>query len=260
MGGGYHLDLKRDYADYDNDEKHIKAIQHSLNFGQNHIDTAYSYGAGHTEEVIAKAIEGYKREDIFIADKLPKSHMRYSSVIPAIKEMIERLKVEYIDMVYVHDVNVPEPMDGYMKGLNEAIDLGLIREIGISNANFEQTKEAVKISRHPISANQIYMNVLNRTRSPEELVSLCKDYGIKVVAYFPLQNKTFFDGLVNPLLTEISSRYKKTITQIAINWLVKHKEVIAIPKASEIEHIDENIASLDFEISAEDLKLLDSLA
>jgi diketogulonate reductase-like aldo/keto reductase len=260
MGGGYHLDLKRDYADYDNDERHIKAIKHSLTLGQNHLDTAYSYGAGHTEEIIGKAIKGYNRKSIFIADKLPKSHMAYSAVIPAIKEMMRRLDVDYIDMVYVHDVNVPEPMEGYIKGLNEAIDSGLINEIGISNANLEQTKEAIKLSKHPISANQIYMNILNRGKSPEELVNYCNNNNIKVVAYFPLQNKTFFDGLKHPLLTEVANKYQRSVSQIALNWLVKHKHVIAIPKASNLKHIDENFSSLDFELSRDDYILLDTLA
>jgi diketogulonate reductase-like aldo/keto reductase len=81
--------------------------------------------------------------------------MRKSAVIPAIKEILRKLEVEYIDLMYVHDVNIPEPMDGYLEALCDAVDQGLIREIGISNANLEQTKEAIAKCRYPIAANQI---------------------------------------------------------------------------------------------------------
>jgi len=259
VGGGYYLDIKKDFADYDNDEKYIEALRYSLKLGQNHIDTAYTYGDGHTEAVISKAIKGLDRSKIYIADKLPKSHMRRSAVIPAIKEMLRRLDTEYLDLVYVHDVNVPEPMEGYLDALSDAVNLGLIREIGISNANLEQTKMAVKLSKYPIVANQIRMNPLDREKSPEELLEYCEEFNIKVVAYVPLNNPNFFKGLNESRLENIAKKYNKSVQSISLNWLINHKKVLAIPKATTREHIEDNYHSIEYKIEEGDLKAIDNL-
>ncbi len=259
MGGDYDLEIKKDIADYDNDAACIEAIRHSIDLGQNHIDTAYSYGAGHTEEIVRAAIKGYAREKLYIADKLPKSHMRRSAVVPAIRIMLQRLGLDYIDLMYIHDVNAPEPMEGYLAGLAEAVDLGLIKEIGISNANLEQTKQAVALCKYPIVANQIQLNIIDRKRAPQDLLDYCESQNIAVVSYQPLQNPVYFNGLDNEAIIALAKKYNKTVQQIGLNWLIKHKKTIAIPKATMVEHIDSNFESLNFEISAEDLKFLDSL-
>ena len=259
MGGGFHRETARNTADYSNDDKYISAIKYSLEKGQNHIDTALSYSDGHCDEIVGKAIKGLTREKIFLADKLSKGHMLKNAVLPCIHKSLRVLGVDYIDLYYVHDPNVPEKMEGYIEGINDAIDLGLVKYIGVSNFNLEQLKQAITISKHPIVANQIEFNLIDRTQAAPELLNFCKKNNIIVVAYRPLQNKLYFDGLNHPLIVEIAQKYNKSVSQIGLNWLVKHKQVIAIPKAVEKKHIDENLASLDFEISTEDLNSLDAL-
>jgi diketogulonate reductase-like aldo/keto reductase len=260
MGGGFYLDIKKDFADYDHDAECIEAIKYSLVKGQNHIDTALAYGGGHTDELIAKAIKGLDRSKIYIAEKVPKSHMRRTALAHSVDQMLAVLGLDYLDLLYIHDVNIQEPMEGYIAALDELVDRGIVREIAISNANLEQTKKAVSLAKHPIAANQIQMNLLTRVQATQELLDYCKQQCIKVVAYQPLQNPFFFIGLKDPVIEEIAAKYGKSIQQIALNWLIKHQGVIAIPKAIKKEHIDANLQSLDFAISSSDLERLDHLA
>jgi diketogulonate reductase-like aldo/keto reductase len=104
------------------------------------------------------------------------------------------------------------------------------------------------------------LNLLTRDRAPEELLHYCNEHGVKIVAYQPLQNVVFFKGLAHPEIEEIAKKYGVSIQQIGLNWLVKHKGVLTIPKAINPEHINENLQSLAFEIAVADLLVLDGLA
>lgn len=259
IGGGYHRELKRDFADYSKDEEAIAAIRYSIEKGQNHIDTAYSYSDGHSEELVGEAIKGIDRSAVFIADKLSKGHMLRNAVIPCVKIMLARLQTDYIDLLYAHTPNVPEEMSEYILGMNDAIDAGLVRYIAVSNFDEQQLVEAMKISKHPIVANQIQMNVFDRTRSPESLLDFCTKAGIRIVAYQPLRNKVFFPKINDERILKIVKSHGKTESQVALNWLIKGRGVIAIPKALNKSHIDENIASLDFELTSEEINIMNEI-
>lgn len=87
---------------YDNEVQEIEAIQYSIASGQNHIDCAELYGAFHTDEVVGKALGGLKREDLFIADKLWKTSVEQGLVRPTVEKMLEKLKIDYLDLLYIH--------------------------------------------------------------------------------------------------------------------------------------------------------------
>lgn len=256
MGGGFHLDINRDFADYSKDDEVIAAIKYSISLGQNHIDTAYSYSDGHGEELVGLAVKDIPREKIFIADKLSKGHMLRNAVAPCVKKMLQRLGVSYLDLLYAHTANVPESIDEYILGMNDAVDAGLTRYIAVSNFDEEQLKHAISISKHPIVANQIQLNLVDRERAPDSLLSFCNQNNIKVVAYQPLRNQVFFEKYDSERLQEIASKYNKTIAQISLNWLVNEKGVLVIPKATQRQHIEENMQSLDFKLRKEHVEFL----
>ena len=259
MGGGIHRDENIIFASYDNDEKEIKAIKYSISRGQNHIDTAQLYGAWHTDELVGKAIKDFDRSKLFIADKVWKSHMQQNSVIPAVKEMLRKLKTDYLDLLYIHTPSVPEPMEEYISGINDAVDKGLAKAIAVSNFNVEQLKKAMDISKHPIVANQLHYNVLMKDWVTKGMLDFCRENNIMIVAYRPIERRLLADECDNKVVLKIAKKYKKTPVQIALNWLIMQDNVVAIPKAVDKKHIDENLGALEFELKEEDMKLLDSI-
>lgn len=259
MGGGWDKENMLTYADYDHDDEAVNAIRYSISRGQNHIDTAQMYGAGHCEEIVGKAIKGLDRSKLFIASKVWKSHSQRKAVILSIEETLKRMQLDYLDLIYIHSSKNPFPMEEYIAGLNDAVDKGLAKGIAVSNFNLEQLKLAHTMSKHPILANQMLYNVLERSDVTSEMLEYFELNNILLVAYRPVERKLLADECSNEVVLEISKKYNRTPAQVALNWLVSKPNVVAIPKAMRTKHIDENLGALEFQLSAEDAKVLDFL-
>lgn len=259
MGGGWDKDNMLTFADHEHDEQYIKAIRYSLDKGQNHIDTAQMYGAGHCEEVVGEAIKGYDRNKIFVASKVWKAYSQRKAVTKSIEDSLNRLKLDYLDLVYIHSSKNPFPMEEYMAGLNDAVDNGLAKGLAVSNFNLSQLKNAQKMSKHPILANQMLYNILERSDVTNEMLEYCIENNIVLVAYRPIERKLLADNCKNEVVLEIANKYNKTPAQVALNWLISKNQVVAIPKAEKEKHIDENLGSLEFELNKEDIDKLDNI-
>lgn len=258
MGGGY-LEGKIPFAVYGNESKEIEAIRFSIAHGQNHIDTAHMYGAGHTEEIVGQAIADLDRTTLFIASKVWKSHSSRSAVPHAISESLKRLQINQLDLVYAHYAFIESPMQEYIAGLNDAVDRGLTRYIGVSNFTLEQLKQAMTISRHPITAVQNHYNVLHKSEFSAEMQAFCTAQNIALVAYRPLGRGMLTEECTHPTLLELAAKYQKTTAQIALNWVLGHTNMHAIPKASKTVNIESNLAALSFDLSEEDRAALAAL-
>lgn len=229
------------------DSDEVAAIKYSIELGQNHIDTAEMYGSGKAEKLVAKAIEGTDRSKLFIASKIWRQHANRRSVVPAVEKILERLQTDHLDLIYVH---YPWPdMKGYIAGLNDVVEKGLAKNIGVSNFNLEQLKQAVELSERPVVANQVLYNVYKRGLVTDEMLAYCRENDIMIVAYTPLENIVDKEG---ELLKELAEKYDRSVAQIALNWLIVQENVVTIPKAVEKEHIEDNIGTLDFKLSQED--------
>jgi diketogulonate reductase-like aldo/keto reductase len=251
IGGGHERDAS-------NDEKYIKAIKDALDLGFTHIDTAEIYGANHTEELIAKAIEGYDRKNLFIASKVDVDHLRYSDVLKACKASLERLKTEHIDLYLVHAWNPEIPIQETMKALNELIDKGVVKNIGVCNFTIEQLQQAQKHSKAKIVMNQ--MKYCLWTKNPPDLKTMkyCQENDIMITAY-----KLFGRGKIEKekigLIQDLAKKYNKTEAQIITNWVISKKNTVAIFKSLNKEHMKENIEALDFKMEAKDYDKIDLL-
>ena len=259
MGGDRHEDGTI-YADYRFDDRDINAIGYALEKGQNHIDTAQLYGAGHTEEIVGEAIQDHKRNDIFLASKIWSSHLLRVSVVRCVEDMLRRLKTDYLDLLYVHAPFEAVPMSEYLTGMNDALERGLVRSLGVSNFALEQLKEAVALSNAPIVANQVLYNIINHGPVTADLLEYCLANGIAVIAYRPVERKLLAEKAQNQKVIDIARKYVRPVSQIAINWLIGQPGVVTIPKASTTGHVDENLKALDFELESQDRMLLDGVA
>jgi diketogulonate reductase-like aldo/keto reductase len=134
---------------------------------------------------------------------------------------------------------------------------GFIKHIGVSNFDVELLKEAIKVSPEPISFNQVLYNIVDK--NPEkELLPLCQENDVNLTAYSPLKRGTLPSG-VKTNLKEIALKYNSTIYQVMLAWLLSKERVIAIPKASSPDHLQENLNAADLKLNPEDIEKLNKL-
>ena len=243
-------------ADTSDDEKVITALRYSLEMGQNHIDTGQIFGGGHTEELIGKAIRGFPRSDIFISSKVWKSHGAREKVREAVDIILKRLDTDYLDMLSVHKVWPEIPLEETVRGINDAIDEGTVRNIGVNNLSLKQLKRACEVSKHPVRAAQIHYSLWYKDDLSDEMRSYCEEKKITVVAFKPLERcRKLADG-VPGILREMADKYDRSIHQVALNWIIRQKNMVTIPKALNPDHIKDNIEAAEFNISDADWKKL----
>jgi len=256
IGGG----MVRDTT---NDEEDISAIKAAMELGITHIDTAEMYGDGHCEELVGIAIRDFDRETLFITTKVLPEHLRYNDVIKAAERSLRRLKTDYIDLYLIHGPNPNIPIEETMKAMYYLVEQKMAKFIGVSNFGVEHIKEALKYTKNKIVANQIEYNLLARNRGSftndmeSDIIPYCEGNDILVIAYAPLAK----GGLTKPgykILDDIARKYNKTQAQIALNWLISQKNVVVIPKSTNIEHLKENLGAVGWRLKQEDIDRLNN--
>lgn len=241
--------------DTTNDTKDIEAIQHAIDMGITHIDTAEMYGAGHSEELIATAVQGIDRSKLFIVSKVSPEHLHYDDVMRSAEQSLKRLNMDYLDLYLVHKPNPQIPMESTMKAFNLLKDQGLVKHIGVSDLTKERFIEAQSYAKYPLVTDQLHYNLIFREPERKGLVSYCQENDIMLTAWRPVQ-KGMLSNAKNDIMQQMTKKYGKTPSQIAINWLVSQKNIVTISKMSSIEHIKENLEALTFTMEETDIELL----
>ena len=265
------------------DENSIKAAVRAYELGVNLFDTAEAYGEGHSEEVLGKAIKEIGRDNLVIATKVHGGHLHYDDVIKACDQSLRRLGVKSIDVYQVHwpDPWEQVPLKHTMKAMERLYKDGKIGAIAVSNFAVRDLNEARQIlSATDIVSNQVRYNLLQR-EIEEEVLPYCKRENISILAYSPIAqgaltgkyheknkptddvrrgNKLFRDENLEQIfkllhvLTKIANSRGKTVTQIALNWLIKDKAVIPIPGAKNPNQVEENVGSAGWKLTQEELE------
>lgn len=234
-----------------NDTTHIEAIEYALDNGINVIDTAEMYASGHTEEVVGKAISGYEREDLFIISKVWNTNLYHDAVLNSAKNSLKRLGTPYLDLYLIHWPNPSVPVGETISAMEELVSSGLVRNIGVSNFNITQMKEAMGAAKNTtICANQIEYNY--GTREVEmDVIPFCEKNGIDVIAYTPIM-KGKVSGF--DIIEGMAKKYRATAVQIALKYVMER--AYPIPKTSSKAHLDELMKGAELDISPEDYRLL----
>ncbi len=239
-------------------QSEIAALRLGMDLGMTLIDTAEMYGEGGAEEVVGEAIRDRAREDVFIVSKVYPHNATRRGVIEACTQSLRRLQTEYIDLYLLHwrgSVPVSETLEGF-QFLKET---GSIRDFGVSNFDVSDMEEAFELpGGDQIATNQVLYNLMHRGIE-YDLLPWCRRRQIPIMAYSPIgidsaEQKRVFG---NATIKKIASKYNATPAQIALAWLLRHQDVIVIPKSSKPEHIRDNRAALDITLTDQDLKELD---
>lgn len=239
---------------YGNEETEIEALRYSLDKGQNHIDCAELYGAFYTDEVVGRAIAGYAREDLFIADKLWKTSVGKGQVRGTVEQMLKKLGTDYIDLLYIHAPWEEVAWQEAIPQIDELIDEGIVRYFGVSNFTVQNMQTAQEIARHPIAANQMNFNVLYKDEVDQAFRDFCGQQGIQIVAYQPIKRQ---EVLSNMTVRAIAAAHNATPAQVALAWLIQ-VGALPIPKATKKTHIDENLAAVHLKLSNDEMAKLEA--
>lgn len=227
----------------------IEPLRLGISMGATHIDTAEMYG---TEGVVGKAIGG-QRENVFLATKVNPSHLHYDDVIRAAESSLRRLNTNIIDLYQIHWPNPRIPIKETMKAMEELVNRGKIRYIGVSNFSVDELKEAQdSMSSQEVVSNQVEYSLQSR-EIENDLIPYCESQKITIIAYSPL-TRGRVARLKDPVLDEIASKYGKTRAQVVLNFLTSQENVVAIPKSDNVEHVRENCGASGWRLSKEDLE------
>ena len=230
----------------------IAALRLGLDMGMTLIDTAEMYGEGGAEEVVGEAIAN-RREEVYLVSKVYPHNASRKGAVEACERSLKRLKTDRIDLYLLHwrsSIPLSETLEAF-ESLKEA---GKIQDYGVSNFDADDMKKAINLPNgKQIATNQVLYN-LARRGIEWDLLPWCRQHNIPIMAYSPIEQKGILN---NSQLKSVASRHNATPAQIGLAWLLQQQGIIAIPKASNPEHVKENSAALDIQLTQEDLTQLD---
>ena len=232
----------------------MEPMRKAIVLGSCLVDTAESYG---TEEIVSEAVKPF-RNRVFIATKVSPSHFRRSDVLMAADKSLERLKTGWIDLYQLHRPNYTIPIEETMGAMAELVDRGKIRFIGVSNFSVPELQKAqLVLSKYHIVSNQVRYSLVDRT-AEVDLLRYCAENRITVIAYSPLARGINHIKEKDPraILSKVAALAGKTEAQVALNWCVSRQNVIAIPKASSVEHVIQNCEASGWQLPSEANRLL----
>jgi aryl-alcohol dehydrogenase-like predicted oxidoreductase len=259
-----------------------KIVRRALELGVNLVDTAEFYGFGRSERILGEAIRG-RRDEVFLATKIFPIGLPFMTPWRA-RGSARRLGVNRIDLYQLHWPSPLFPPRATMPRMRRLVEQGLVGHVGVSNHNLHQWQEAESALGGPILSNQVLFNLLDR-RPERELVPWAQQNGRVIIAYSPLgqgllsgkyqdspprnlvrrRRSSFSAGhraRLAPLITalrEIGDRHNVTSAQVSLAWLIRKPNVVAIPGASSMRQLEENVAAGDIDLSDEDASRLDGL-
>jgi diketogulonate reductase-like aldo/keto reductase len=218
------------------------------------IDTAEVYSS---EPLVAEAIQGYRREDLFIATKATLTHLRRKAMFRALESSLSRLKTSYVDLYQVHQPNPIVPIRETMGAMEELLEAGKIRAIGVSNFSLKRMMDAnASLKKARLASTQMSYSLLHRGIE-KDVIPYCRQEGIAVLAYFPLGHGRLAGE--KQRLRIFCEKYSKSPAQVALNWLASQPNVFPIPRAGNPAHVKENLEASGWRLSAQDLQELDRI-
>lgn len=241
------------------DGKAADAVRAAIEIGYRNIDTAQAYG---NERGVGEGVRtsGVARAELFVSTKLAAEIKDYRSALAAIDRSLEKLGMEYVDLMLIH---APQPWNDFRGGdyaagnlaawqaLEEAHQAGKIRSIGVSNFLQDDLENILEHGTVAPHVNQILVHAGN---TPSELIDYCQSKGIAVEAYSPIAHGEI---LTNQDIAGIAEKYGATVPQLCIRYTLQ-LGTVSLPKTSNPEHMRSN-AEVDFTISDQDMEALRAL-
>ena len=236
------------------DQVAFNSVKTALNIGYRLFDTAQIY---ENENEIGSAIieSGIPREEIFITTKIWISNLSKEKLIPSLRESLVKLKTNYVDLTLINwpSTNNEIPLEVSIADLMEAKDLGLTKEIGVSNFPIKELKKVIEL----IGSEEIYTNQVevHPYLQNKKLIEFCNDEEILVTAYMPL---AYGKILQDQTLIDIGKKYDVSPVDITLAWLYE-QDLIIIPSSTKRQNMENNLNFPEISLSKEELKKITAL-
>ena len=235
----------------------VAALRRGLDLGMNHIDTAEMYGGGAAEEVIAEAIAG-RRDGVFLVSKvLPENASREGTRL-ACERSLARLKTDRLDCYLLHWRGRHRLADT-ISAFEELRRAGKILNWGVSNFDSGDLEEVVTIAgAHALACNQVLYHL--RQRAVEhDVIPWCEKHQVAVTAYSPFGSGNFpsSDSEGGRALAEIARTHSAMPRQVALAFLTRHTSVFAIPKTTNVAHVEENAGAGALHLTENEISRID---
>ena len=226
------------------------AIKSAIHHGMDFVDTAEMYA---NEVMVGRAIHG---EAAFIATKVASHNFRYGDVLKACDTSLKKLGVNQIDLYQLHWPNHSIPISETMRAMEELKKAGKIRHIGVSNFDVAELEDAqAALKNDEIVSNQIEYSILVRD-AEKDMLEYARKNRITIIAYSPLARASLFSSKYNGLMALLSrtgQKHGKSAAQVALNWVLRDGNTIAIPKATSIAHVEEDAGAAGWNLSNAEL-------
>jgi len=248
IGGGSFADPRQDSAS-------LAALRSALEVGYTHFDTAEMYAAGHSEELLGRALHQSKtdRAGIFLTTKVHPTHLHRDDVLASCEKSLRRLQTEYVDLYLIHWPSVGMKLEDTFNALNKLVSDGKVKHLGVSNFSLKLLKESQTLSETPILTNQVPYSLADRSYVKNGVLEYCQQNDILLTAYSPIEEGRL---RISKALKTIAHAHAATPFQIALAWLTSQPRVITIPMSMNPKHIAENFSAVDIQLSASELQQL----
>ena len=229
------------------------ALSRGIDLGLTLIDTAELYGDGRSESLVGEVIHG-RREDVFLVSKVRPENASDLRMMLACEKSLKRLGTDRLDLYLLHwEGNVP--IEETIEAFDDLVDEGMIVRWGVSNLDLDAMQRLEAVEGGDLCAtNQLLYNLASRGIE-YDLMPWMRARDMPVMAYSPLGRGEL---LQHPLIVDIADRHDADPAQIALAFTLLHDGVIAIPKASSVEHVEKNAEALEIRFDHEDLERLDA--
>ncbi len=254
--GGWHIgeDLKKA-------ENEMDALRLGLDLGLNLIDTAEMYGDGKSEELIGKALRGRKREGYLLVSKVYPHHAGKSNIFASCDATLKRLNTDYLDLYLLH-WRGSIPLQETVECMERLVKSGKIRRWGVSNFDTSDMEELLSIpDGKNCAVDQVLYNLGSRGIE-YDLIPYLKSHNVVAMAYCPLVQagtlkRSQRDLRRDPVLVEIAEKYRISVMQLLLAFVLRQDNMVAIPKAGSPAHVRKNAEVLHISIADEDWRKID---
>jgi diketogulonate reductase-like aldo/keto reductase len=234
-----------------------EALRTGLSLGMTLIDTSGNYGAGRSEELINKVIAG-QRDRVFLVSKVETDQVTGDGITLACEASLARLGTNYLDLYLLHWPVPNRQFPGVVKGFESLRAAGRIRAWGVSNFTVRQMDDLFQVADGDRCAtNQVSYSLSDRTIE-RDLLPWCRQRGLPVMAYSPLGGEG--GTLVrNPTIAQIGAAHGCSAAAIALAWVTRSGQVIAIPESGSAAHVKENAEALSVTLTSKELQALNAI-
>ena len=237
-----------------NPKTEVDALSRGLDLGATLIDTAEMYARGGAERVVGSAIKG-RRDDVFIVSKVLPHNASFDGTIRACENSLQRMEIESIDLYLLHWPG-NHPLESTISAFEKLKTDGKIKHWGVSNFDTSNMQELYGIPEGKnCQINQVLYN-LSRRGIEWDLLPWCRSKGLPIMAYSPIEQGRLLE---NKKLKALASEIGVSAAQLSIAWSIRKNDIITIPKASNLEHVSQNIDAWTIKLESTVLDELDKL-